>query len=944
MKDFLAQGVFKKIVIVAGLLLILIFLSGGGEFTKNSLKLLSQGEVGAFAEALVSKINFKSCSSVSSFSKTSAGLKNLSEQYKQGKICKSDLEKTFLISSSRTASTSFVCGDVDGSGVVDLSDAVYLINYIFNNGPAPDPLTRGDVDASDIVDLSDAVYLINYIFSGGPAPVCAKLSAEVNSPAQVQLNDGGSFNFESVVTCSGGDCGNVVATLKRDESNYSCGNLCSTKYGQPGCTKYTLGPTCYISHQCDGLSVIDDIKINKTKYVHPGEQIKVDVNYDCKQVGGAGANDALVLWYYNTVSWRQLGKWTQASGALTGCDSQAGDTDGAITQTFNLDNIEGQHVLRAFIMSDEGKWLHDYPACSVPPTTNLFGDFDDLEMMVSNSFPEPEVGQNNDYPFYVNEQNPKVCSNLTDGGSCITSWNISENNPGGNFKLNVSYLPEGASVKGTETSDVNVHSAADGKTYYVATTGSDANDGSLVRPWKTIQHAIDQIPKEGGATILVRDGIYNGRVNVIRTFDNWVTLKSEHPYKAKLVNNDGQLIGDTILYIQNSSGTINSTKLNVEGFIISNKNSGNPTCTFRWLGFVVHIQDTSDVNLRNNIIYGSDFPSGACNEVIKVNRWGPYFPRNIKIAGNIISDHPNLPGVDLIDSVKPGELDIIDNIFFTRNSGGAQSFITIKREANEVGVVPPDVKSPRYTIARNVFLNYQGKSDEAFIQLGEDGAPQHEATDALIENNLLIGNSTDSMAAPMQLLGVLGANVRANTIIGDLPAGSYGFRIGTTGENPTSGNYTINNNIWADPAGSMGVRFSMIFGKITTSTISLNRNLYWNNGSSLPIYDWLNPAIDSSKIVANPLINTNQANVILPVFDEGSGMFISGSATIRQEFERLVNFYGAIPQNSPARDAALISNMPIVDILGNLRDALPDIGSFEYLGSGKSGSGAPRSY
>ncbi len=66
-----------------------------------------------------------------------------------------------------------LCGDADGSGGVNISDAVYLINYIFSGGPAPNPLLSGDADCSGTVNISDAVYLINYIFSGGAAPCAA---------------------------------------------------------------------------------------------------------------------------------------------------------------------------------------------------------------------------------------------------------------------------------------------------------------------------------------------------------------------------------------------------------------------------------------------------------------------------------------------------------------------------------------------------------------------------------------------------------------------------------------------------------------------------------------------------------------------------------------------------------------------------------------------------
>lgn len=61
-------------------------------------------------------------------------------------------------------------GDPDGNGFVTISDAVFLINYIFAGGPAPVPLLSGDADCSGAISISDAVYLINYIFAAGPAP------------------------------------------------------------------------------------------------------------------------------------------------------------------------------------------------------------------------------------------------------------------------------------------------------------------------------------------------------------------------------------------------------------------------------------------------------------------------------------------------------------------------------------------------------------------------------------------------------------------------------------------------------------------------------------------------------------------------------------------------------------------------------------------------------
>ncbi|MCK4225038.1 MAG: hypothetical protein KAX39_07640 [candidate division Zixibacteria bacterium] len=63
-------------------------------------------------------------------------------------------------------------GDANGDEVIDLGDVVYLINYLYKGGPAPDPLEMGDNNCDEVVDLGDLVYLINYLFKNGPLPCC----------------------------------------------------------------------------------------------------------------------------------------------------------------------------------------------------------------------------------------------------------------------------------------------------------------------------------------------------------------------------------------------------------------------------------------------------------------------------------------------------------------------------------------------------------------------------------------------------------------------------------------------------------------------------------------------------------------------------------------------------------------------------------------------------
>jgi bacillopeptidase F len=71
---------------------------------------------------------------------------------------------------------TYMAGDANDDELVDVADVIYLINYLYKNGPVPNHLAAGDVNADCVVDVSDVIYLINYLYKGGPAPVlgCAK--------------------------------------------------------------------------------------------------------------------------------------------------------------------------------------------------------------------------------------------------------------------------------------------------------------------------------------------------------------------------------------------------------------------------------------------------------------------------------------------------------------------------------------------------------------------------------------------------------------------------------------------------------------------------------------------------------------------------------------------------------------------------------------------------
>jgi hypothetical protein len=72
-------------------------------------------------------------------------------------------------------------GDPNNDLQIDVSDALYLIPYIFSGGPAPVPnICTGDANCDGEVDVSDAVFIISHVFSGGPAPCKIGLDSVCN--------------------------------------------------------------------------------------------------------------------------------------------------------------------------------------------------------------------------------------------------------------------------------------------------------------------------------------------------------------------------------------------------------------------------------------------------------------------------------------------------------------------------------------------------------------------------------------------------------------------------------------------------------------------------------------------------------------------------------------------------------------------------------------------
>jgi len=65
---------------------------------------------------------------------------------------------------------TFIRGDANADRKVDISDAIYILSYLFSGGVTPDCLDALDSDDTGRIDLTDAVRILGFLFQGQQAP------------------------------------------------------------------------------------------------------------------------------------------------------------------------------------------------------------------------------------------------------------------------------------------------------------------------------------------------------------------------------------------------------------------------------------------------------------------------------------------------------------------------------------------------------------------------------------------------------------------------------------------------------------------------------------------------------------------------------------------------------------------------------------------------------
>ncbi|MBN1418883.1 MAG: dockerin type I repeat-containing protein [Planctomycetes bacterium] len=135
--------------------------------------------------------------------------------------------------------TLFTPGEVNGDGQLDIGDAVFILSYLFSDGPAPACESAANVNGDDQLDLGDPVYLLAYLFASGPhlqtLATCFRDIECVENEWIVDCLGNWTCDCGKCRERCGGACGDGICDRRRGESPQSCPQDCRTGDCRPVC-------------------------------------------------------------------------------------------------------------------------------------------------------------------------------------------------------------------------------------------------------------------------------------------------------------------------------------------------------------------------------------------------------------------------------------------------------------------------------------------------------------------------------------------------------------------------------------------------------------------------------------------------------------------------------------------------------------------------------------
>ena len=171
-----------------------------------------------------------------------------------------------------------------------------------------------------------------------------------------------------------------------------------------------------------------------------------------------------------------------------------------------------------------------------------------------------------------------------------------------------------------------------GIAFYVSTTGNDSNPGTILSPWRTIQHAANSV--QAGDTVYVRGGVYNESVNISASGS-----ATAGPITFQTFPGENAIVDGTGLVPSTSStqGLINITNqsyISIQGLEIRNYQTASASAIPAgiWVS-----GSGSNIQILNNLIHNIVTTSETMGSAFGIAVYGTAAPASldsVTISGN----------------------------------------------------------------------------------------------------------------------------------------------------------------------------------------------------------------------------------------------------------------------------------------------------------------------
>ena len=312
-----------------------------------------------------------------------------------------------------------------------------------------------------------------------------------------------------------------------------------------------------------------------------------------------------------------------------------------------------------------------------------------------------------------------------------------------------------------------------GTTYYVAISGNDANAGTQIAPWKTIQKAENTM--SAGDTVIVSSGTYNERLSVTRsglaslpiTFRaRGIVVMQGFKIPASYIKIDGFEIANTPgsswrdrangsgVYLSGSNNILNDNYIHntpAAGIYLA-PSANNNTISRNRIAYPVecgiYIQGSNNLIDSNDISHSRGI-EGSDADGIRFFGSGNTVKKNY-IHDIMLSDSPGQsPHIDAFQTWGPATNYIFEQNLIDKDPSQQQGF-TIE------GLTQP-VRN--ITIRNNIFIS-RGTGYQPDVNSGDIGI----VTDTTIVNNTMIATNGAAEYVIWLFANQRGAIVKNNTI------------------------------------------------------------------------------------------------------------------------------------------------------------------------------------